>query len=360
MTDQILRMQLDNMALSHASEAFAVHDIILDKNNQPIDYRFVTVNKAFEKLTGLLSQNIIGKTVLEVLPGIEKYWIETYGDVAINMVTTQYQNYSKELEKHFKVSAFPIVKGRFAVLFLDITDQVLNQEKLQESNDYVNKANRSKTQFLKDINHKIRTPLNGLLGTLQLYEELKEEDLLESIYLEAKHINNVVNQVSRYVEIQDYKYKLELNHLNNSIEAMLKKVSLEIEYKLINKNPENLKIMYDAKLLELILMKLVHNAWKYSHMKPVVVIVDLLGESSEKLIVKIKDSGPGLNETQKEYIFNEFYHHTINELYKSENHISLAMCKQILISAGGNISVCNNGNAGSIFTIELTYRKHKS
>ncbi|MCX7976392.1 MAG: PAS domain S-box protein, partial [Bellilinea sp.] len=62
---------------------FALHEVILDDHNEPVDYRFIVVNPAFEKLTGLKAEDIIGKRVLEVLPNTEPYWIETYGRVAL-------------------------------------------------------------------------------------------------------------------------------------------------------------------------------------------------------------------------------------------------------------------------------------
>lgn len=66
---------------------FAHHKIILDNEGKPVDYEFLEVNNAFEQLTGLSKKQIIGKTVTDVIPGIEKSsfdWIGFYGEVAIN------------------------------------------------------------------------------------------------------------------------------------------------------------------------------------------------------------------------------------------------------------------------------------
>jgi len=65
---------------SMMTEAFALHEIILDKSGTPCNYRFIEVNKAFEEMTGL--SDVEGKMVKEVIPDIEPYWIETYGKVA--------------------------------------------------------------------------------------------------------------------------------------------------------------------------------------------------------------------------------------------------------------------------------------
>ena len=58
-------------------EGFAIHEMIFDDNDRPKDYRFLRVNPAFELMTGLNGENIVGKSVLEVMPNIDKFWIET-------------------------------------------------------------------------------------------------------------------------------------------------------------------------------------------------------------------------------------------------------------------------------------------
>jgi PAS domain-containing protein len=61
---------------STMSEAFALHEMIYDAEDNPVDYRFLDVNDAFERITGLTREAVIGKTVRVDLPGIEDYWVE--------------------------------------------------------------------------------------------------------------------------------------------------------------------------------------------------------------------------------------------------------------------------------------------
>jgi len=101
----------------------ALHEMICDEHGKPIDYRFLNVNAAFEKLTGLRGKHLIGNTVLEVLPNTEKTWIETYGNVALTGHSIQFSNYSQELKKHFEVSAYCPNPGQFVTIFSDITER---------------------------------------------------------------------------------------------------------------------------------------------------------------------------------------------------------------------------------------------
>jgi len=109
---------------------FALHEIITDKKGKPVDYRFLELNPAFEKLTGIKAKDIVGKTVLKALPGIEKFWIERYGKVALTGKPAHFENYAMALDKYYHVLAYSPEKGKFAVIFEDITQQKkLEQER---------------------------------------------------------------------------------------------------------------------------------------------------------------------------------------------------------------------------------------
>ena len=104
-------------------EGFALHQIICDEKGNPVNYRFLDVNPAFEKLTGLSANETIGKTVLDLMPPTEHIWIREYGKVAIEMKEYRFEQYSDELDRYYRVLAFSPLRGQFATLFEDITDQ---------------------------------------------------------------------------------------------------------------------------------------------------------------------------------------------------------------------------------------------
>ena len=112
-----------------------MHEIICDSSGTPADYRFLEVNPAFELLTGLHKEDIIGKTVLTVLPQTEPFWIETYGKVALTGQSTHFENYSVELDRYYEVTAYSPETGKFAVQVLDITDRKHVEEALRESEE---------------------------------------------------------------------------------------------------------------------------------------------------------------------------------------------------------------------------------
>jgi len=109
----------------------ALHQVICDANGVPSDYRFLDVNPAFERMTGLVREQVVGKKVLDILPDTEPLWIERYGQVALTGVPDHFESYSRSFEKYFDVLAYYIEKDQFAVTFTDITERKQAEEKLK-------------------------------------------------------------------------------------------------------------------------------------------------------------------------------------------------------------------------------------
>ncbi len=109
---------------------FALCEIIVDEQGVPCDFRYLEINPAFERLTGLKRETVLGKRVREVIPGIESRWIEAYGNVALNGNEMRFQDYVADLDIHFDIMAFSPQKGRFAAIFDNITHRKLAERKV--------------------------------------------------------------------------------------------------------------------------------------------------------------------------------------------------------------------------------------
>ena len=105
------------------SEGHALHEMIFDADGRPVDYRFLEVNPAFARLTGLDPRQIIGRTVREILPGLEPSWIEIYGRVVTTGRSEQFEAQASTLGRWYEVFAYRPAPGRFAASFSDITER---------------------------------------------------------------------------------------------------------------------------------------------------------------------------------------------------------------------------------------------
>jgi PAS domain S-box-containing protein len=162
--------------------AFALHEIILNQAGVAVDYRFLYVNNQFEKQTGLNAENILGKTVLEVLPGMDAFWIERYGNVALTGETVNFEGFCEVLKRHYKVTAFSPKVNKFATLFTDISDNIIAGKQLTQAIQNFNSIYNvvPEAVFIHDLNTYNILDVNE--AGLELYGySSKEEMLIKSI-----------------------------------------------------------------------------------------------------------------------------------------------------------------------------------
>lgn len=111
----------------------AIQKIILDEDGNPADYVFLEANKAYEKYTGLRTDDIIGKRATEVIPGIENWpYIKTYGEVAITGNPAIFEDFAESLDRYYNISAYKVDEGIFVTVLQDITDRRRAEEKISE------------------------------------------------------------------------------------------------------------------------------------------------------------------------------------------------------------------------------------
>jgi PAS domain S-box-containing protein len=129
-------------------EGFCIVEMLFDDANRPVDYRFIEVNPAFERHSGL--KDAQGRTVREMVPQHEDHWFQIYGQVALSGVPVRFVNRAEGLHRWFDVYAFRIGEPegrRVAVLFNDITERRRSEEALRESTQQLRLIFESATEY---------------------------------------------------------------------------------------------------------------------------------------------------------------------------------------------------------------------
>jgi PAS domain S-box-containing protein len=117
-------------------EGFCIIEMLFDENDKPIDYRFLEVNPAFLKQTGL--EQAAGKTARQLIPDLEDYWFEMYGKVALTGESLRFEHGSEVMNRWFDVLAFrtPEPQSRqVAILFKEISDHKQSENLLQQQEE---------------------------------------------------------------------------------------------------------------------------------------------------------------------------------------------------------------------------------
>ena len=102
---------------------FCIIEMLFDRDEQPCDYRFLTVNRVFERQTGL--KQVLGKRMRELVPNYDRHWFEIFGGVALTGEAIHFEHYTLALNRWYEVSAFPVDRLKnenqnVAILFREI------------------------------------------------------------------------------------------------------------------------------------------------------------------------------------------------------------------------------------------------
>lgn len=147
----------------------AVHQMIFDQSHKAIDYRFLDINKGFEEHTSLRKEDILNKTVKEILPGTEDIWIQRYEQVVKEKKVMNFSGYSKEIDRYFNVVAYPIDQDEFVTIVHNTTSEINRKQRLKflSTHDYLTGL-KNRHEFINDL--ETLTHANDIKTTLIIFD----------------------------------------------------------------------------------------------------------------------------------------------------------------------------------------------
>ncbi|MBU1240722.1 response regulator, partial [Myxococcota bacterium] len=351
------------MLFNEMLDGVALHEIILNDEGRPVNYRFLAVNPAFERLTGLSAQSIIGRTVLDVMPGTEPFWIETYGEVALTGKPAQFENYSGELGRHFHVSAFRPIKNQFACIFEDISERKEIEERLRQSQKM-----ESIGYLAGGIAHDFNNLLSPIIGMSELLmEDLPKEGSLHEfasdILSAGQRGRDLVNQIMAFSRLSEP--KKESVPLGEVIQEVLRlcRSTIPMDIEIIQQiEASGCRVMGDRTHLHQVAMNLVTNAYhavEENGGSITVTLNKIVGSddhpqeqrfAGDYILFDVSDTGNGIAPQFIGKVFDPYF--TTREHGKGTG-LGLAVVYGIVKELKGEIRVSSEMGKGSSFTVCL-------
>ncbi|MDF2866743.1 MAG: luxQ [Gammaproteobacteria bacterium] len=258
--------------------------------------------------------------------------------------------------------SFPIFSRKneligFAGIARDVTERVLYEQALKEAKDQAEAANKSKTEFLTNMSHDLRTPFSGILSmTSFLYEHEQDptkKEMQDMVLTSAKRLLALLTDVlelsslgSRPVRYTEFNIKDVVNEVSDLISAEIKMKHLKVMVDC----PSTI-ITTDKHRVTRILLNLAGNAIKFTEKGCITIKVT----TSPCLKLIVQDTGIGIPQDKLETIFEKF-----KKLLPSNQHanyqgtgLGLYIVKQFTEELAGTVTVSSQLNQGSCFTVKL-------
>ncbi len=268
----------------------ALHQIILDPAGRPVDYRFLDVNPAFERLTGLRAADVVGRTVLEVLPGTDVSLIGRYGRVALTGEPDAFELLHPDLSRQYSVNAYSPRPGQFAAIFVDITER-------KEAEARVKALLGDRELLLKEVHHRVKNNLATIAGLLSLQaQSLSDSEAsaaLKDTRARVETMMKIYDRLYRSGEYREMSLKPYLSSLVRDVAAVFSgRAEIAVEESIAD-------IMLPSGSvfpIGIIIHELITNAFKYAFPdgRPGTIRVSLADRRPEGLELRVRDDGVGL------------------------------------------------------------------
>ncbi len=344
---------------------YAVIEVTFGDGDVPLDARYLQVNPAFARHTGLV--DVEGQTLRGLVPGIERFWLDTYGSVALTGLPVRIERYVSAMNRWFDIYAFrlgPPQARQVAVLFSDTTERKNNERALMVARATADEANRAKSDFLLNMSHELRSPLSSILGFTQLIQGGKppptpaQQDSVEQILSAGWYLLGLINEILDLTSIESGKTVLTtrvmaMSEVLDDCQALIapqaQRSGIRVGFPALD-GP--CAVQADPMRTKQVLINLLTNAIKYNRAGGQ-VDVRCTVVPGQTVRISVEDTGQGLSPVQLDQLFEPF--NRLGQELGAEpgTGIGLVICKRLVEQMGGRMGAESTAGVGSCFWFEL-------
>ncbi len=263
--------------------------------------------------------------------------------------------------------------GEIYAIARDVTQQFKIEEDLRIAKELAEASLKVKDQFLANISHEMRTPLNAILGFTYLLNKTfinnEQRDFLQTIQQSGETLLSIISDILDFSKIEAGKIEFVQSELS------VEKIMVETISMLQNKADEkNVQVSYyhdpnippvlkgDEIRLKQILINIINNAIKFTEKGSVEIKTSISNQSDHHTQIDfiIKDTGIGIPKNKLTSVFEPFVQADEDDTRKFEGTgLGLSIVKRLVEGQGGKIQVSSKVGAGTRFTFTLPFKKAK-
>lgn len=255
--------------------------------------------------------------------------------------------------------------GRFFTFLDDVTNQKLKETHLILAKETAEKASMKRSQFLANISHEIRTPIQTIIGMMELLTDTKldeeQTEYARQVRFSADVMLTLINDILDFSKVEAGQLKIEKIEFNiiDTIERTVDLVSMEAHKKeleiLIDIDPDLPAILIgDPGRIQQIVLNLVKNAVKFTGKGQITVKAGAKKNQAQLLLVEVVDTGIGISAEIQSKLFTQFFQGDSSTTRKyGGTGLGLAISRNIVELMEGKIGVRSNEQGGSIFWFEI-------